>query len=170
MSAYNHTDQQIHQLSQIIAKANRTFVPKQTDDSHTNLYFDSIGHKVYGRWINIEKGNIILALNLHTFYFEWINDALQVIEKHAIQDQTSSEIEQSMADVFPEIGLTEKDFRNDLHFEIPEYPFSNEPFSVISAKDLIQWEHYRSVANQACFVFMGFFAGNWRDPYLASPF
>jgi len=102
---YNRIDQQIHQLSQIIAKANRTFVPKAADDSHTNLYFDSISQRIYGRWIKTEKGNLILALNLQSCTFEWINDSLKVIQKHAIQNQTSSEIEQSTADALPEIGL-----------------------------------------------------------------
>ena len=155
MQAYNHIDQHIHQLSQIITKANRTFVPKQADDSHTNLYFDSIDRRVYGRWINGEKGNIILALNLQSFSFEWINDALKVIQTHSIQDKTSSEIEQSIADVLPELGLEETDFRNELHFEITKYSFLNEPFSKFEAKDLTQWEHYRSVANQACFELLG---------------
>lgn len=155
MNAYNHIDQHIHQLSQIITKANRTFVPKQADDSHTNLYFDSIARRVYGRWINAEKGNIILALNLQSFSFEWINDTLKVIQIHSIQGKTSSKIEQSIADALPEIGLRAKDFRNDLHFKISEYPFLNEPFSNFEAKDLTQWEHYRSLGNKACFALLG---------------
>lgn len=155
MQGYNHIDQHIHQLSQIITKANRTFVPKQADDSHTNLYFDSIARRVYGRWINAEKGNIILALNLQSFSFEWINDALKVIQIHSIQGKTSSKIEQSIADALPEIGLRAKDFRNDLHFKISEYPFLNEPFSNFEAKDLTQWEHYRSLGNKACFALLG---------------
>lgn len=35
-------EEKIHQLAQIIAKANRTLVPAQADDSHSNLYFDSL--------------------------------------------------------------------------------------------------------------------------------
>lgn len=57
MRGYNHIDQHIYQLSQIIAKANRTFVQKKADDSHINLFYDSLSHRIYGRWIkskNIE--------------------------------------------------------------------------------------------------------------------
>lgn len=155
MKAYNHIDQHIHQLSQIISKANRSFVPKQADDSHTNLYFDSISHRVYGRWINSEKGEIILALNLQSFSFEWLNDDFKVIQTHTIQDKKSPEIEQSIADALPEIGLEEKDFRDELHFEITRYSFLNEPFSNFKAEELMQWEHYRTMANQACFALLG---------------
>ncbi len=155
MNAYNHIDQHIHQLSQIITKANRTFVPKQADDSHTNLYFDSLGRRVYGRWINTEKGKIILSLNLESFSFEWINKALKVLQSHSIQHQTSSEIEQSIANALPDIGLEEKDFRNELHFVITKYSFQNEPFSNFDPIQLAQWEHYRNLANQACLACLG---------------
>ncbi|MFT5886141.1 MAG: hypothetical protein ACI9IP_002605 [Arcticibacterium sp.] len=42
MTGYTQTDQQLHWLSQIIAKANRTYVPAEEDDSHTNLYFNAL--------------------------------------------------------------------------------------------------------------------------------
>ena len=74
MHAYNTIDQHIHQLSQIITKADRSSVPKQADDSHTNLYYDSISRKLYGRWINSEKGDIILALNLQLNQFKSDNN------------------------------------------------------------------------------------------------
>jgi hypothetical protein len=155
MQAYNYIDQHIHQLSQIITKVNRTFVPKEEDDSHTNLYFDSIVRKVYGRWINTHNGKKILALNLQSFSFEWINDALGVIQSHVILNKTSVEIEQSISNGLSEIGLEENDFRKRLHFEITEYPFLNESFSNIDANDLTQWEYYRALANQACFALLG---------------
>ncbi len=41
MQEYNNSDRQIHWLSQVMAKANRAYVPEQKDDSHTNLYFDA---------------------------------------------------------------------------------------------------------------------------------
>ncbi len=52
MQAYIKTDRQLHWLSQVIAKINRTYVPKKNDDSHTNLYFDNLGKRITGRWID----------------------------------------------------------------------------------------------------------------------
>jgi hypothetical protein len=155
MQGYNTIDQRIHQLCQIITKVNRTFVPSQPDDSHTNLYFDSIEHKVYGRWVDTGNGNKILALNLQSLTLEWINDTLQVIQSHTVQNKTYHEIEQSIADALPEIGLGEKNFKEKLHFEISVYPFINDPFTRFVAQDLSQWQHYRAIANHASFKLLG---------------
>ena len=64
MQRYPKVDQQIHLLSQLIAKANRTFVPKSEDDSHTNLFFDPLGNRITGRWVKAGKNKVIFALNL----------------------------------------------------------------------------------------------------------
>jgi len=45
MQGYNNIDQRIHQLCQIIAKVNQSFVPHEPDDNHNNLYLDSIEQK-----------------------------------------------------------------------------------------------------------------------------
>ena len=58
MQEYNNIDKKIHQLSQIIAKVNRTFVPKKADDSHTNFFFDPLSHRLYGRWIKTKDQNV----------------------------------------------------------------------------------------------------------------
>ena len=70
MQAYNDIDQQIHQLSQTIAKFNRTYVPQKADDSHTNLAFDPIALHLAGRWVESSKGKVIMTLNLEAFQFE----------------------------------------------------------------------------------------------------
>lgn len=80
MSAYHQIDQQLHLLCQIIAKANRTFVPKKEDDSHTNLYFDHLGQRIFGRWIEGEDRKVIMCLNLDKQTFEWRDDALQLLQ------------------------------------------------------------------------------------------
>ncbi len=68
MQEYNKADQQLHLLCQIIGKANRTYVPEKADESHTNLYFDSWGDKILGRWIQTDSGNVIVALDLRTSF------------------------------------------------------------------------------------------------------
>lgn len=155
MQEYNNIDQRIHQLCQIIAKANRTFVPKQPDDSHTNLYFDPASDRVFGHWIKTEKGNIILSLNLEAFSFEWMNKNLEVIQMHSIQNKTSVQIEEGMKEGFSEIGLQENNFRSELHFEINVYSFLNEPFTKFDTAQLTQWKNYRALANYASLDLLG---------------
>lgn len=148
MEGYNKIDKQIHQLSQLIAKANKTFVPKKEDDSHTNLDFDAITHRIYGRWIKSSKGNIILALNLERFAFEWLDDNYYTLQSHAIEGKTSAQLEDDIANEFPAIGLEEKDFKAPLHFEIPVYDFKDAAYSTFDDAALATWEQYRSLANE----------------------
>ena len=70
---YTNTDQKLHLLCQIIAKANRTFVPTKKDGSNTNLAYNMLKNRIEGRWIKASSGKIILSLNLSNFQFEWID-------------------------------------------------------------------------------------------------
>jgi len=77
MQEYNNTDKHIHWLSQVIAKVSKALVPEKEDDSHTTLYFDAIGRRLVGRWVETPKEKIICALNVKTHSFEWLNTRLQ---------------------------------------------------------------------------------------------
>ena len=71
MQVYNKTDQALHQLSQILAKAGRSFVSPEADDSHTNLYFDAMSRRIYTHPFGSPGRS--LSLNLRGQYFEWID-------------------------------------------------------------------------------------------------
>lgn len=156
MQDYNNIDQKVHLLSQIIAKVNRNFVPKSPDDSHTNLFFDRIGHRLYGRWIDVKDEKIILALNIKEFTFEWLDHTRQVIQSFGILGQKMSDLEETVERTLPDLGLKKGGFRDKLHFEIPAYPFLNEPFESIKLKSLENWEYYRNMANVACSALLGY--------------
>ncbi len=156
MQEYNNIDQKIHQLSQVIAKVNRTFVPKKPDDSHTNLFFDPISHRIYGRWIYIGDKKIIFALNLKEFAFEWLDDKRQVIQSIDIQSKTISDMEYAVEQSLPDMGLKKEGFRDKLHYEIPVYSFLKEPFEHFATKSRENWEYYREIANRACSELLGY--------------
>jgi len=157
MLGYNKADQTIHQLSQTIAKANRTYVPKQADDSHTNLFFDILGKKLYGRWIKVDKGRVILALDIEKFCFEVINGQRAVISSFDIVGQTQSEIELRIEGYFSQLGLDPMGFRERLHYEITAYEFVNNAYQMPAQKEsLLPWYEYRSLANVACDLLLGF--------------
>jgi len=150
MKNYTNTDQQLHVLSQIITKANRTFVPKKDDDSHTNLSFDSAKNCIEGRWINSSQGKIMLSLNLSSFGFEWINEQEEVLESFPIEGQTIKQIEDKIAAGLSILDLDRAGFTDALHFEIPVYSFADKPIQAIATEDLTTWKNYRKLANQAC--------------------
>ena len=54
------------------------------------------------------------------------------------------------------MGLKKEGFRDKLHFEIPVYPFLNDPFESFDLKSRDNWEYYRSMANLACSELIGY--------------
>ena len=156
MNLYTETDRQLHFLSQIITKANRTFVPRKEDDSHTNLFFDPLGNRITGRWINAKTNKILFALNFETQAVEIIDEtckrqaSITTINKHI------EEIEQKIENRLPDFGLNPEGFDAPLHFEIPSYDFAKEPIAKIEPVGMSQWKQFRQLANQACFELMGY--------------
>ena len=155
MQPYTKTDQQLHWLSQVIAKANRTFVPKEEDDSHTNLYYDSLGNRITGRWIASDHKSVLFTLNLFNQHFEVLDSALKVSFSIRTIDRKLSEVEEEIEKLLPLIGLSSEGFLVEMHFNIPEYGFREKPIQVIKKEGLEGWKHYRQLANEACNLLLG---------------
>ena len=155
MKQYTSTDQQIHLLSQIIAKANRSFLPKKEDDSHTNLYFDSLGKRITGRWLAAKTSEILFTLNLQNLSFELVNKSQNILLSVPTIGLSIREIEEKIESQLENLGLNPEGFRDNLHYEIPPYPFSKEPISAIDTNSLNTWIHFRKMANEACSQLLG---------------
>lgn len=150
MQEYDYTDQQIHQLSQTIAKFNRSFAEPMDDDSHTNLGFDALGKRLLGKWVNTSHGKVIMSLNLVDFIFVFHNASWQKLKVVDIVGNTQSEIEAVIQNYLPELGLDSNAFIQPLHFEIPVYEFNSKPYSALSQNGMNQWITHRTLANDAC--------------------
>lgn len=149
MKAYNTADRQLHVLSQIIAKANRTFVPALEDDSHTNLSFDSLANRIIGRWIYSSNGSIILTLDLSSLDFEWLDASYNVLQSVPSVCKTITEIEQEISRGLLKLGLEPDGFSEKLHYDIPEYSLSKGLFPSIGIVEFNDWRYYRKLANVA---------------------
>ncbi len=160
MLVYISADQYIHQISQIIAKANRSFVPKKADDSHTNLYYDPVSEKILGRWIKVETGKIMLAFDLNACQLEIINDRLLVLNEFPVAGKTTVHLESDVAEALAQHELDISGFADELHFEITDYPFNNDPFKSPSEAGLKQWKKVRKLANEASLHFLGYLQAN----------
>jgi hypothetical protein len=155
MHSYTQSDQQLHWLCQIIAKANRTYVPKKADDSHTNLYFDPLGNRIVGRWIKTIGGNVLFTLNLDKQTFDILDHTHKIVASVPSISFDISEIERKIEGLLPNFGLNPKGFSANLHFEIPRYEFAKEPMQRIDPQSLNKWKHYRQIANEACILLLG---------------
>jgi len=155
MLSYNTIDKKIHQICQVIAKVNRSLVPKQDDDSHTNLYFEPIEKRIYGRWFQQNDNDYILALNLDNFSFLLLADNKEIVKQFQIEGKTLVEIEKDIAQAFGTLNLPTEGLMDELHFDIPTYSFIDEIWEKPEATELNNWITYRSIANEACLLLLG---------------
>lgn len=156
MQAYIKTDQQLHWLSQVLAKTGRAFVPAKEDDSHTNLYFDPVAERLLSRWIEKDQQKIALTLNMASMQFEWVDQYFEIKHANSVFDKNLEEIEKEVA-VFPgSLGMPTDKMFEALHFEIPDYGFRSIGQKDISDEGLRQWKFFRYLANLACLDFLGF--------------
>lgn len=153
MQAYNKTDQTLHQVCQVLAKAGRSFVPKQDDDSHSNLYFDALAQRIHTHPFGDAKRT--LAFNLNNSTFEWVNTRQKASPIIKLAGHTLDQLEQIIAGQLLETGLDEKAFLEPLHFEIPEYDHP-KTFLPLAGEAVAEWSYYRRMANQAGNALLGF--------------
>ncbi len=156
MRSYCATDQRIHLLSQIIAKVNRSFVPAKPDDSHTNLYYEPISRRLYGRWFEATGRSYVLTLDLTNLKYELVNKQYGSELSIGITGKTLIQLESELARAFENFGIDTKEVFRPLHFEIEQYDFVNNAFEMIRQKDLEEWCFYRTQANHMCSDFLGF--------------
>ncbi|UTW66617.1 hypothetical protein KFE94_00465 [bacterium SCSIO 12643] len=154
MSDYTYIDQRLHLLSQIIAKANRSFIPKRDDDSHTNLGFDPISNRILGRWIQTSSERLMLTYNLNLQEFQWINDHQEIKVTISSKNKFITQIEMELIRLSDSLSLENSDFSAPMHYEIPDYSFKNDPIPEFSSGQIKEWVHYRTLANTASFEFI----------------
>ena len=146
-------DPVLHQLSQLIAKATRAYVPVQDDDSHTNLAYDALGDRLLGRWIQAGENALLPALRLHDQAVIWYDDQHEELLVMPTIGRALQEVEEDIARLLPELGLDPKPFAAPMHYDMPEYDLG-EVVPVIAHADLNAWRSYRSHANMTCHLLL----------------
>ena len=155
MQSYYNVDQVLHQLCQILAKVNRTFVTTKSDDSHTNLFFDSLQSKILSRWISTEKGEFLCALNILDFQFEWINSHYKIEHIISIDGKTQNDIQNELNKVLTNAKVDTSHLKDEMHYDIPNYSFKADTYHSLSLNELSKWINFRALANNASSKILG---------------
>ncbi len=156
MQEYTKTDEKLHWLSQLLAKTNRAFVPSKEDDSHTNLSFDSIGGRLFGRWIDGQEGAVILTLNLQKRAFEWLDENQNSLDEVTVPEKGMKQLEEDVSNYPESLKMKTDMLFSPLHFEIPDYGIESIEKGDLSDEGLQQWTLFRTLANEACSDMLGY--------------
>jgi hypothetical protein len=156
MQEYIITDRQLHWLSQVIAKVNRSFVPAEKDDSHTNLYFEKIRKGIYGRWISTPAGKVILFLDLDSLSFQWLDLKKVILSEFSVYNADLKELERKAGEFLNKLGMDTAQLSAPLDFDLPDYGIQKLEKENFSENGLKSWMYYREIANLACFDIMGY--------------
>lgn len=149
MQAYNNTDQQIHQLSQVLAKFNRSFLPARDDDSHTNLGFDALGERLLGRPAAMGSPTVTLlpSLELSDSVFRFYDAPSTPLFEVSFVGKTYAQTEQKIAEeLATRFGVDTDAFTAPLHFEIPAHPAAQGAFEGWNAEGIESWKRLRGKA------------------------
>jgi len=157
MQEYNEADWWLHCLCQVIAKANRSFVPKGEDDSHTNFYYDALGHRISGRWLRHGEEELLLELDLPGLVLEYYDARFQKVAEVSAIGRHFESFEQEVRAQFDSLGWPTKGISDPLHFQVPDYGIDQLRVPALDAEVLLQWGHYRQIANTACLGLLGYF-------------
>ncbi|MDX1906448.1 MAG: hypothetical protein SF053_05380 [Bacteroidia bacterium] len=156
MQVYTYTDQRVHLICQAIAKAGRTYVPAQPDDSHTNLSYDTWGNRITGRWIETPAGPVCLTLSLESWQLQWLNRSQEVLHRYEIAGRTLAQLEAAVQEDLASLGLMPDGYLAPLHFEITAYPFVSQPFEEPDTEGLRAWTYWRTLAHSVSASLLNF--------------
>lgn len=155
MQDYYSADQQLHWLSQILAKINRTFLEKESDDSHTNLYYDTISNRLFGRWFENAKGRYLMSLNLGDLSFELLDQHFNSLWLVSSNGKSILEVESQLDSGLSDLGFSNSGWKDSIHYEIPDYGLNKSPIEHLSESQIALWSNFRSLANYACADLLG---------------
>ena len=148
--SYQETDQRLHQLAQVLAKFNRTYVPFKEDDSHTNIGYGPINRRLFSRWTQQTNMRHILSLELNPLSFVLLDESYRRELEVVCLGKTLPQIEAELQHALSEIGFKTKGLLDSMHYEIPEYDSKEVPFANLALDDFENWTDIRALASYAC--------------------
>lgn len=160
MKNYHSTDQLLHEINQLIAKFNRTFIPGKKDDSHTNFSFDAGSGRIYSHWAEIKGNKYIFCFNVILFQFELLNDSFMLLKSVAVRSKNLESIENEIESILSEWGFDTKGFKKAMHYNIGEQTLWNNKIEQPSEAAIKTWAAYRNMANDSCFNLLQFLQKN----------
>ena len=114
---------QQHHAAQFIALVGHQLIPQEADDSNTNMEYLSNGMLLQGNPLANGLRLVLQLTSLEIGILDKDNDLKSVI---SLDGKTKNEAFEEIKDSFSELGVDVTDFKNKLHYELPEHDLNNE--------------------------------------------
>ncbi len=119
---------QQHHAAQFIAMAGRYLVPREADDSNTNMEFLPESGSLAGHEL---PGGLHLSLQLSDLSFCLTNRSAECISKISIPKNSKREVYDELKKILSEQNVDVSHFKNELHYEMPAHKLdSGAKFSI----------------------------------------
>ena len=158
----------LHHACRYIALTGKYFIEEAPDDSHTSAVWIPEKQWLAGQSFDTIQGQFKVALNYTGLALMIVNDELKVANELSLSGKTDAEAFSWLEEQLRALKLNTKEFKNQLHFEIPFHPIDEQGvFEIPSARYFKELSKYRTNGHQ---VLVDFAAGYHRaEPVLLWP-
>ena len=137
----NDALQQQHHAAQFIALVGRHLIPRQADDSNTNMQYIFDGDLLLGNALPNGMRVALRLTDLEISILDKENIAKKVI---ALEGKTRKEVFDELKQTLSDSGIDVSGFKNELHYEIPSHQLDmGAVFSVRNKYHLVENTLYR---------------------------
>ncbi len=150
ISTYVTLDRWLHTLAQPLARLNRAYLPAKKDDSHTNLSFDPVLNRLYGRWLTLPHTEAIVALEIDTLTYRFFDKQLQSLHSIFAAGKTPAEIDTAFSAYLATLKMEVSAYTQPMHYDIPQYFPPDQTVSAPEKDQVELWCYIRGLANIAC--------------------
>lgn len=137
---------QLHHATQFVAMAGKAFLSHLDDDSHNNMFWDANHNAQVGRTIR-GKQNFNVALLIKDFALAFIDNDNEIVDHQPLDGMTMTQTMEWMKAKLEEQGKDINLYKWDLHYDIPVYPYDEQPYQKPADEVLSDIAAYRTNAN-----------------------
>lgn len=124
-----------HIASQFIAITGKHLIEEKEDDSHTNMTFVSDKALFVGKTL---PNQLHVALQIESLYLQIVKEDLTVVKQFALEGKSKLQAFNLLKQCLSDTGLDVTSLSQELHYEMPDYEFTDESIFSFDDNDLFE--------------------------------
>jgi len=158
-SKLHSAQEYLHRAAQFIALTGNSLLPKEADDSHSNMTWEPDLKSLVGKPIELDQ-TIHMALHYNKFELHVLNEAHDPLAIVPLTGQTPSQVLGWVKGVIKQFGGDASKIKRIDHYELPKHGLDDDAvFQVVNPEDHRELMRYRTDANLILEEFVDKFGG-----------